>query len=371
MKTVRVNLKTTAVNSAIRHEKRNGRDVIVVPSATLPDNIVMNRILYPSASIEAGYKTLDRTWAPLGHPMINGEYVSAMEPEAITAYGVGAWNENVRRINGRVFLDKIIDVETANSTPRGRALLEAINEQKPISTSTGLMLNLRTAEHADYDYIADSIEADHDAILLNEVPAASTAQGVGLFVNKDGSKTDVQNAEIMLDDDALESIAESLAWQIEHEAKEEKRKPLVEAIMAKLKGLLSGIDFKPEGDALSVNTQEGDDMELKEVVEALQAEVKALQTNADTQAATVKQLTTELETLKTNAAAQEAAQKSVLVDRVVKANLLGEDEAKELSVNVLTKLAAKIQEPGAAFGVFGAYVGNATDSETLTDDLPE
>ena len=65
MTQIRANIRT-AVNSAkIRREKRNGRDVIIVPSATLPDNIIMNRIMYPADVIEAGYKTLERTPAPL------------------------------------------------------------------------------------------------------------------------------------------------------------------------------------------------------------------------------------------------------------------------------------------------------------------
>lgn len=42
MRTVRVNIRTLANAGAIRREKRNGRDVVIVPSATLPDNIVMN-----------------------------------------------------------------------------------------------------------------------------------------------------------------------------------------------------------------------------------------------------------------------------------------------------------------------------------------
>src|SRR5690606_39194565 len=65
---VRVNVRSVANTAAIRREKRNGRDVIIVPSATLPDNVVMNGILYPAEEIAKSFKGLERTPAPLGHP---------------------------------------------------------------------------------------------------------------------------------------------------------------------------------------------------------------------------------------------------------------------------------------------------------------
>ena len=40
--------------------------MVIVPSATLPDNIIMNGIKYPSEEIEKGYKSLNRSPAPLG-----------------------------------------------------------------------------------------------------------------------------------------------------------------------------------------------------------------------------------------------------------------------------------------------------------------
>lgn len=110
---VRVNIRTLANTAAIRREKRNGRDVIIVPSATMPDDVVMNDILYPAAEIAKSFKSLERTPAPLGHPTINGAFVSARDPESINLGWIGAWNENVRQEDGRVLLDKVIDVEVA------------------------------------------------------------------------------------------------------------------------------------------------------------------------------------------------------------------------------------------------------------------
>lgn len=377
MEKIRVNLKTQVINNSIRREKRNGRDVIVVPSATLPDNVVMNGILYPADEIEKSYQTLDRTHAPLGHPFINNQYVPAGDPEAINGFGVGAWNENVRRTNGRVFLDKVIDVEVANTTVRGKALLDAIDQQKPIHTSTGLLLDLEPAAAGMvHEYVGRNMEFDHDAILIGEDGAATPAQGVGIFVNAKGEREEVatQNAEIELDEESIRDIADTLAWRIEHEAREEQRKPLVEALTAKIRALLDGL--KIEGApimAANSKSNEGHDMsdeKLKELEtkldnltsNALNAEgVKAVIEEA------VKPLIETVTEIKANAKAKEDAEKAELVDKVVKANLFSEDEAKELSVNHLRKLAEKVK-PGTAEGIFGGF--NKADPDALSDELP-
>ena len=158
---IRVNIKHRVNNAAIKREQRNGRDVIVVPSATLPDNVIMNGIKYPTDVIEAGYKTFERTHAPLGHPVVNGAYVSAADPEALNGFWIGAYNENVRRENGRVYMDKVVDVEVAQSLERGRRFLDAVEKQEPISTSTGLLLDVANEEGEGYNRVAMSLSLIH------------------------------------------------------------------------------------------------------------------------------------------------------------------------------------------------------------------
>lgn len=73
---------TVQVNSAsIRREKYNGREHIVIPSYTLPANVIMNKEFYPESEISAHYQGLEGTLAPLGHPTVNGQHVSAFSPE--------------------------------------------------------------------------------------------------------------------------------------------------------------------------------------------------------------------------------------------------------------------------------------------------
>jgi hypothetical protein len=206
----RVNVRVAVNAASIRREQHNGREHIVVPSFTLPDGVVMNNGLYPKEEIDKAYAGLEGTLAPLSHPMVDGDYVSARQPEAINAYHVGAWNRNVQRVGNRVAIEKWIDVEFAKNSESGRALLEAIDKQEPIHTSTGIFLDREMTPNADgYGWIARNMKFDHDAILIGETGAATPADGVGMMVNK----TFVINSAIpAVNEDALDdSYGEKLA----------------------------------------------------------------------------------------------------------------------------------------------------------------
>jgi hypothetical protein len=127
--------------------------------------------------------------------MLNGSYISAHDPEAVNHWHVGAWNENVRQENGRILLDKVIDIDYANKSDKGKEVLNAIEGGAPIHTSTGLTARLDNAEDDSHEYVARDIVFDHDAILIHEEGAATPErQGVGMMVN--GQKVQVFNEEI-------------------------------------------------------------------------------------------------------------------------------------------------------------------------------
>lgn len=181
---IRVNVKTKVRNADIRYITHNNREHIVVPSYTLPDDVVMNGGLYPADEIAKGFKTLEGTLAPVGHPTLNGKPILANTPEAINAHHVGVWNKNVERQGGRVYVEKWIDVERAKESPLGQQLLDAIEAGSPIHTSTGLITKREMAvNQAGYQWIAREMRFDHDAILFDEPGAATPDSGVGMMVN--------------------------------------------------------------------------------------------------------------------------------------------------------------------------------------------
>jgi hypothetical protein len=370
-KTVRVNVRH-AINSAdIRRERRDGRDYLVVPSATMPDGIVMNRVRYPADEIAKSYSSLENTPAPLGHPTIEGAFVSAKDPEGLARGWVGAWNRNVRRENGRVKLDKVIDVATANQLDGGKTVLAAIDKGNPIHSSTGLYAIMTAVQNdPDVDWEASDIVFDHDAILVGEDGAATPAQGVGLMVNAaagpTGDKIDVINCSI--EDD----IDRDLAWSAESMLRAVERKerlPLLERIIQLMMGIGKGdpTPADPEGDAPSDEEVTMD----KAQFDALSGEVKAL---SDGLAGLGEKIATAVgNALKPVIDAQAArdkadkdradAEHAVLVNKVVEAELLTEDLAKASPAPVLNALLEKGKTPTAAFRVNGAFKPQASKTD--------
>lgn len=188
---------TTKVNTkSIRREEYNGTAHWVVPSYTLPANVVMNGGLYTASEIDAHYKGLENTLAPLGHPKLEGVNVSAYTPEGLNRNHIGAFNRNVKKAGNRVYVEKWIDIEVAQRTEPGKRLLERLEalergeDVPPIHTSVAghieeIPVKTNDGENLGYTWIAKIHQFDHDAILLDEVGAATPEQGVGLLVNAD------------------------------------------------------------------------------------------------------------------------------------------------------------------------------------------
>lgn len=192
---IQINVTSKVNSKAIRREQHNGREHWVVPSYTLPANVVMNGGLYPASEIDQHYSGLEGTLAPLGHPQVNGQFVSAFSPEGLNVGYVGAWNKNVKKSGNRVYVEKWIDTEVAKRTDDGKRLLERLEalekgeDVPPIHTSVAVFLEELEANDEQKaqgaSWVAKIHAMDHDAILLDEVGAATPEQGVGMMVNAD------------------------------------------------------------------------------------------------------------------------------------------------------------------------------------------
>lgn len=202
-----IHCATQIKKDAVKRESIGGVEHIVVSSCTLPDDIVMNGGMYPASEIESSYKSLERTLAPVEHPTdLDGNFISASDPYAIHNFHAGAFNTNVTRKDGRVHIEKRINVQEALKTERGKRLLDRINEletnenPRPIHTSVGVWLEVEplgemktNAAGLQYDWIARNMVFDHDAILLDNIGAAQPSQGVGMAVNAEGEQVVVES----------------------------------------------------------------------------------------------------------------------------------------------------------------------------------
>lgn len=355
---VRVNIRTLANSAAIRREKRNGREVIIVPSATLPDDVVMNDILYPAAEIAKSFKTLERTPAPLGHPTINGAFVSARDPEGINLGWIGAWNENVRQEKGRVLLDKVIDIEVANRSEAGKRVLKAIEDADPIHTSTGLLAIMDAANgDVPYKFTARDIEFDHDAILLDEEGAATPEQGVGMMVNSAGQEIDVINSTL------TEDAERGVDWALDHLAQALDRRERASWLERVKTALIEALRGSEREQPSTNNSKDDDDMDkvqfdaLSQKVDALSESMKpdALATAIGNAVATaIKPVTDQLTALQNDQKAKDEAELTELRTKIVKANLMDEATAGELTLNAARALAPKA-EPGEAAPIINVF----------------
>jgi hypothetical protein len=367
MKQVRVNV-TTAVNmAAIRTEKRNGRDVMIVPSATLPDGVIMNNIKYPADEIEKGFMTLNGTLAPFGHPRVNGDYVSASHPDGLAVSYIGAHNENVRRENGRVLVDKVIDVEVANQSPNGKAVMAAINAGKPVHTSTGLLCSLDEPDADDHEHIARDMYFDHDAILLNEEGAATPEQGVGMMVNAKGEQIDVINSTLEQQaDEEVTWAAQRLAGALERKQRASETDGFLGKILEAI-GLRSTTSQQNESEDTMAGENQNTD--LSERVDTLSDTVgKIGETIANAVADAVKPLIDAQAVITANAKAKDDVELAGHVTAIVKANLMDEAAAGELTLNAARALASKAKA-GKATGLNASFTGNDAKDEFEGVDL--
>lgn len=352
-KRVRVNVLSRVNSDKIKKVRRNGRDIMVVPSATLPDGIVMNGIRYPAEEIEKSYKSLERTPAPLGHPNVEGAFVSASDPEGLARGWIGAWNENVRRENGRVFMDKVIDLATAQQTTGGQSVLEAINKGEPIHSSTGLYCVLENVANAEdgAEFVARDIVFDHDAILIGETGAATPDQGVGLLVHK---AVDKDGKEIQVINSAIDKAIADLDWAGMYLLEGVDRIDKATRWEALKKTLLRALGLEEGGETQLNRGEEGmNEAQFKELsgtVNALSDSMKDIDTKIATAVANalgpivkdaLKPVVDAQEAIANAQKAKDEAEKTELVNKVVGAKLLSEAVANGLTLEALRELAPK------------------------------
>lgn len=209
MKRTRVNV-LSVINSAtnITTETIDGAEHIVVKNiCPLYDNCVLNGGLYPTEENDKGYLSLNEVPMPYGHPKIDGKYVSARDVRALNNHWIGAYSLNPRKEGGRVLVDMRVNRRIAEGTDHGREVLSRLDAMingettEPISISTGLNLNKiqangKAPNGKPYSWIATNQQYDHIAILLNEAPAGSPEEGIGMFVNADGEEVEIEQVNL-------------------------------------------------------------------------------------------------------------------------------------------------------------------------------
>ena len=324
-----VNISTLVANSEIRTEVIEGVEFTVLPSKTLPPEIVMNGILYPAEEVEATINTLDGSPVTMSHPVIGGKFADAYLPLAQAKFGILGAHNKVRgkAADGSWLIDKYIPTEQLTNSANGKKLAEAIKSKQPIHTSTGVYLTKEpeigvNAMGQEYTSRAKIDRFNHDAVLLNEVGAATPEQGVGIFVNASGEEEETEVMYVNAYDDS------EVCGKVEIEMKGSMFERFIEFMKTVVKS-------EPSDESQTVNSnREGNEVDETKVQEMI---ANALAAKEAEKAQAIKDAVEQgvAAALAANAQTQAEAEKAQLVEQVVNAKLLPEDAAKECGVTAL------------------------------------
>lgn len=347
-----VNISTLVANSEIRTEVVEGIEFTVLPSKTLPPEIVMNEILYPAEEVEATINTLDGSPVTMSHPVIGGKFADAYLPLAQAKFGILGAHNKVRgkAADGSWLIDKYIPTEQLANSANGKKLAEAIKSKQPIHTSTGVYLTKEpeigvNAMGQEYTSRAKIDRFNHDAILLNEVGAATPEQGVGIFVNADGEQEETEVMYVNAYDD------KELEGQFEIKVKGSMLERFLEFMKTVVKS-------EPSDVSQTVNSnREGNEVDETKVSEMI---ANALAAQEAKSAEVIKQAIdgAVAAALAANAQTQAEAEKAQLVEQVVNAKLLPEDAAKECGIAALKAMLEGNSQGQPAMGLRRGVASN-------------
>lgn len=275
MKRICVNV-LSAINSAsnITTETINGTEHIVVKNVVpVRDGIVLNGGLYPAEENTKGYKSLEDKPMPYGHPKVDGRYVSASNVRAVNEFHIGAYTRNVRKEGGQVLVEAVINRRFAEGSEKGRNVLQRLDEMatgksvEPICISTGLLLNRIQAKGESngkrYTWIATNQVYDHVAILLDEPPAGTPEEGIGMFVNAEGDEVKVETVSLSdceipdPQDPALKQMFNNFMafFSANAKTKNEESNPMKEIITNALKAKGKAVEGKTEAELMDAYNQ--------------------------------------------------------------------------------------------------------------------
>jgi len=368
--------------NSIRRENRRGVEHVIIPSFTLPPNIVMNGGLYPSQEVEKSFKSLNRTPVTIEHPELDGQYVSANDPEIDFEYRFGAFNENATQLDdGRISVDKVINVQKAMMSEKGKRLLDRVNEletsdsPRPMHTSVGVFVDaeeldapMTNASGQEYGWVARNMIFDHDAILLDNVGAATPEQGTGIGINAEQIKVE----HFIVNETPDKSIQDDLSELIETTIVTNEDNAMRDAIIANLEKMDIGVKddisdsdlLAKYNEAITVDSKEGNDD-------------ASIDVNTDL-ADTVKAQANEIAELKANAKAEADAKVSEKIKTIIaneKYASISESALKAIHANNAEDFDSMYTESIPSYGI-GSTTDFSTEENKLSlnteiADLPE
>lgn len=180
---------TANLSGATRRATLNGREHIVAPLSLIVPGVLNGSkgpLYYPQEEIARSAKLWNHVPIVVYHPLVDGQHVSARDPDVLNAQGIGVILRAAA--NGKLTAEGWFDVEQTRKIDN--RILEALEAGKPIELSTGLFTDNEIApdgsayEDKPYSFVARNYRPDHLAILPDQVGACSVKDGCGVLVNQ-------------------------------------------------------------------------------------------------------------------------------------------------------------------------------------------
>lgn len=185
------NLASFKINLDAGQVKRHthlGRDYAIVPVIMVKSGVVMNESLVPTEELHP--VTWNGVPVTVGHPMVNGNSISANSPQIIEEWSVGTIY-NSRLEGGDLKAEAWLDVERVNAVRPG--LIEDLEAGTDMDVSTGYFSDdieeAGTINGRDYKVISRNLNPDHLALLPDVSGACSWQDGCGVRANERSTAT--------------------------------------------------------------------------------------------------------------------------------------------------------------------------------------
>lgn len=184
-------LKFNLANAAIRRETLHGRAYVVAPMVMLVEGVHNGSggaLLYKAADIKKAAPAWNMKPICVYHPQINGQGVSACDPDILEAQQVGVVMG--AKWDGKLRAEAWIEEKRAEAVDK--RIIEALDENRIMEVSTGLFTE-NVGEPGDwhgeaYTATATNHQPDHLALLPDQIGACSVADGAGLLQLNDVAK---------------------------------------------------------------------------------------------------------------------------------------------------------------------------------------
>jgi hypothetical protein len=178
---------TTNLTGLYRMDQMEGKDWLVVPMIMLTEGVHNGSngpLYYPPEELQKTPAVWNHKPIVVYHPQMNGQGISACDPDVITNRKVGVIM-NTRFEKGRLRAEAWLDPDRVSQVDN--RILEAIERNEMMELSTGLFTDNEDAEGEwngeKYVAIARNYRPDHLAVLPDQVGACSIKDGAGLLRN--------------------------------------------------------------------------------------------------------------------------------------------------------------------------------------------